>query len=49
MRFLLKGLSTIIMAMAIIGNSSTSFFFTYQPKKTSTQDENFQKIVSERE
>ena len=34
MRYLLKGLSTIILAMAIVGNSSTSFFFTYQPKKS---------------
>ena len=33
MRILLKGFTTLVMAMAIIGNSSASFFFTYQPKK----------------
>lgn len=32
MRILLKGFTTLVMVMAIIGNSSTSFFFIYNLK-----------------
>ncbi len=39
MRHLLKGLLTIFMTMAIIGNSSVSFFIFYQPRNSSGVNE----------